>query len=404
MHSDDGPGAAPASAATGGAGATPPATTEATGRAATTPAAPERSRPAAPWRMLMQEAALEIDADGVLRSFTCGGQAELAALIDAVGTAVTDRLRPGDRVLWLHTVARLRAGEPSANFDASLRLDPAGREWRDVSLRLAPDGNGIAALLSMRGNGADAEAEGLSELAHELRTPLNAVIGYAQALEAGLFGPLGERQRDAVAGIVNASEHLVEVANTVLDAARLDVNSALEPVETPLAPAVARACAMVSGIADRHEVTIANRVTDRAGALLADPAALRQIVVNLVSNAVKASEAGGVVSVEARRTVRDSTPGVEIAIEDRGRGMTAEELARLGRRFGRGTRCAGETTGGLGLPLVQRLVERHEGTLSFASQQGEGTRASVFLRVAEDADQTRTNSEECSAGPLRLTA
>ena len=363
---------------------------------------PSRSTSDAPWRMLMREAALEIEGSGALRSFTCGGQVELAPLIDAVGEPLADRLRPGDRVLWLHSIARLRAGEPTVSIDVALRLDAAGREWRDVSMRLAAQGEAIVALAAIRAIDGEAGDDGLAELAHELRTPLNAVIGYARALEAGLFGTLSERQRDAVIGIVDASEHLVEVANTVLDAARLDVGADIEPVAAPIAPAIARACAMVSGVAARRDVTVANRVTERAGTLEFDPAALRQIVVNLVSNGVKASETGSVVTIEARRTVRDGGAGVEITVEDRGCGMTADELARLGRRFARGTRCAGETTGGLGLPLVQRLVARHGGTLGFSSQPGEGTRACVFLPAG--ADRTEHTEDKGSAAPLRLTA
>ena len=377
------------------------------------------------WRAHVAEATIGLDAEGRIRSFAAGRQDVLAPLGDDDGLYLVDRSRASDRVVVLHALARLAAGEPSVECDVSLRIDEAGRDWVDVALVLVPMGEGSLAFASVRSPSSEAaepepqprDDETTAELAHELRTPLNAIIGYGQALEAGLFGTLGARQRDAVVNMVEAGEHLVEIANTVLDAARLgaeDVSMAWHVA--PIAQTVARSCSMVASLADRSGVTLANRVTERCGASRHDAAALRQIVVNLLSNAVKASERGAVVGIEARRTVEGGVAGMEIAVHDEGHGMSEAEMQALGRRFGRGRSCEGETTGGLGVPLVQRLVDRHGGTLRFSSEQGRGTTAAVFLpdTVTEEArapaavekvvglDAARASLDQETAPPVRI--
>ena len=358
------------------------------------------------WREHVGEAAVEIDEEGRVLSATRGRLEPLGDLTDGiVGEHWVDRLRAGDRVVFLHALARVRGGEERVDARVSIRRDEAGLDWLDATIVLAsldgrlfllaapadeaePDEGEADTANDMPSRADDEDA--FAELAHELRTPLNAVMGFGQALEAGLFGELTDRQRDAVVNIVEASEHLVEVANAVLDAARLrDADAVIDFETAPVAPAIERSCAMVSAIAGRHEVTVVNRITERCGTARHDPAALRQIAVNLLSNAIKACEPDAVVGIEARRTVLDGVGGMEIAVHDEGRGMSDAEMARLGRRFGRDTACAGESTGGLGLPLVRRLVARHDGALRFSSRVGEGTIASVFL--PDEAPEARTD-------------
>ena len=378
------------------------------------------------WRLWVREAVFELDDEGYILSHSAGTCSALATLGDCSGTMLVDRLRASERVAFLHAVSRARAGESGVGCRVALRLDLAAREWTSVGMRLVPRGGGVLVLMSEDADaghdeplastrpGGDGEAglaeatiqpdtiqpdtirpdtiqadvirpgdpsaERDAELAHELRTPLNAVAGYAQALEAGLFGPLGERQRDAVAHIAEASEHLIEVANTILDSARFERGTdALDPVVAEPVAEIDRCCAMLSGIAARRDVVLANRVTARCGTARFDRAALRQIVVNLVSNAVKASGPGGVVSVQARR----DDGMFALSVHDTGRGMDEGEIVRARHAFGRVTPCDGETTGGLGLGVVHRLVALHGGTFELTSRPGHGTIATVRLPDAE---------------------
>ena len=361
---------------------------------------PTVARPKTPfdWRAVMREAVVELDAEGRVRSFTPGQQSPLSVLADDTGRYLVDRLRASDRVVFLHALARVRAGEQRVDTAVALRVDEAGREWVQLALALVRGSHSVLALMTSEAAAEPDEAEEadeevelaaisdpMADLAHELRTPLNAVAGYAGAMRAELFGALNERQHEAMAAIETASEHVVELSNTVLDAARFGASGAVIRENGPIDDSIARACLLVANLAARHRVTIANRVTAKAGALPHDPAALRQIVLNLLSNAVKASPAGATVSIEALR----GTDSLEVVIRDAGCGMDPAQLAALGTRFARGKASAGEATGGLGLPLVRRLVEAHDATLSFESDPGLGTVARVSLPLAMEARPTR---------------
>ena len=347
------------------------------------------------WRAVMREAVLELDADGRVVSLTLGRQSSLIALEGEEGRYLVDRMRASDRVVFLHAHARVRGGEGRVEIDVTLRLDEAGRDWIDVSLAIVAGSNGAVVLLSERDvvdvpeqveltEPTQGEHDPLADLAHELRTPLNAVAGYAGAMRAELFGALNERQHDALRAIEEASEHVVELSNAVLDAARFGTSARIMPEHGPIEGTVERACRLVGNLAHRHGVTVANRVTASAGSLPNDAAAVRQIVLNLLTNAVKASPSGATVSIDA---YRDDT-NLELVVRDAGCGMSAAEIATLGTRFGRGRNTEHEATGGLGLPLVKRLVEAHNGSLRFTSKLGEGTTAKVTLPLRTELTPT----------------
>ena len=335
------------------------------------------------WRALVPGLTLRVDGAGKLADVAGVGDARLAPLRHRTDRALADVMRASDRVVWLHALASARGGTPQR---LRLALCPLadGRSWLDVTARLAaPDADGMVPVALA----PDAEAAmpaptpalsvataPLAELAHELRTPLNAVRGYAQALEAGLFGPLNTRQRDAVAGLSEAGDHLIEIANAVLDGARLTEAETVDMAEADPAEAVARACAILRGTAERADITIANRVLPGTG-VPHDAAALRQIVVNLVSNAIKASPPGAVVGLDARR----EGDALAIAVRDAGPGIPAEAARGTHGRWGRGIAATGEATGGMGLPLVRRLCALHGGQLDFAPRAGGGTVATVTL-------------------------
>ena len=330
------------------------------------------------WRTLVGGATLEIDARGRIASVT-GATGPLAPLARREGLPLLDVVRASDRVAWLHALDAARRGAPR-----TLRLTlcpPAdGRGWLDAVVRLASgEPHALAAIevaeaTPAAAGGVPGAPDATAELAHELRTPLNAVRGYAQALDADLFGPLAPRQREAVRGIEAASEHLIEIANAVLDGARMRAGDALDAAPGDPDEAVARACAMLEGPAERAGVAIAHR-PGAVPAVTHDAAALRQIVLNLVSNAIKASPRGGVVGVDARAV----PGGVEIAVRDAGEGIPPAAASGTGAAFSRGIAAEGEATGGVGLSLVRRLCARHGGTLRFAAREGGGTVATVAL-------------------------
>ncbi len=232
-----------------------------------------------------------------------------------------------------------------------------------------------------------AKSEFLANISHELRTPLNAVIGFSELIKSEVFGPIGiDRYKNYVDDILDSGRHLLALINDILDVTRLEsgnvvlnesrivpqdlLHAALRVVEDRL---------LTSGHDLRLEI-------DRDLPLLrADAVKLKQILLNLLTNAIKFTPEDGRIEVRAGRSedggmifsVRDT--GIGIASEDREIALTPFRQVdnRLARKF-EGT--------GLGLPIAKALTELHDGTLSLESKLGEGTKVTIHLprtRVVE---------------------
>lgn len=232
--------------------------------------------------------------------------------------------------------------------------------------------------------------ESFANLGHELRTPLNAIIGFAQSLEVELWGPLGSpRYREYARAINDSGRHLYELIQGILDIARHDAGM-LELEDAPLDLAeLIRACAeMLGGSARAKGVEMSVQVPDGDVVITADATKLRQIVINLVANAVRFTPTGGRVALVVER--RDDG-GIELRVEDNGIGLAPEDIPRVLEPFVQVARVGSRDSGGagLGLPLSKRLAELHGGRLEIDSRPGDGTVVRVMLPAARvvDADQ-----------------
>jgi PAS domain S-box-containing protein len=227
--------------------------------------------------------------------------------------------------------------------------------------------------------GSRLKSEFLANMSHELRTPLNAVIGFSEAMLAGLGGKLEERGRGYVADINESGRHLLELINDILDLSKIEAGK-LELDEEPVSLAeVALACErIILPRARQTGVALITEIHPALPAVRGDERRLRQILLNLLSNAVKFTPAGGEIRVRAALT---PAGGVELSVADTGIGMRAEDIplalelfrqvdGALNRRF-EGT--------GLGLPLVKSLAALHGGTFRLESTLGKGTTAIVSL-------------------------
>ena len=225
-----------------------------------------------------------------------------------------------------------------------------------------------------------AKSRFLAHMSHELRTPLNGIIGFADIMRAGLFGPLTpERYREYVDLIHNSGALLLSLINDVLDMSKIEAGKmelTIEPLETA---ALAESCrTMVLGMARDASVAVKVAIDPDCPEIHADDRAAKQMIINLMSNAVKFTPAGGVVTLRFRRLAET---GVAVSVEDTGIGMTPAELEKAILPFGQvDSELARQRKGtGIGLTLVKSLVELHGGTLDIATEKGKGTTATVTL-------------------------
>jgi len=224
-----------------------------------------------------------------------------------------------------------------------------------------------------------AKSRFLAHMSHELRTPLNGIIGFADIMRAGLFGPIEPaRYRDYLDLIHSSGELLLSLINDVLDMSKIEAGRmelSIQPLE--IAPLAEGCRAMVTGMARDNSVVVDLDVAPDCTELHADPRAAKQMVINLLSNAVKFTPAGGVVTLSFRKR----EDGVSVSVADNGIGMTPEELQKALLPFGQiDSELARQRKGtGIGLTLVKSLVELHGGTLEIVSAKGQGTTATLTL-------------------------
>ena len=217
----------------------------------------------------------------------------------------------------------------------------------------------------------------LSRMSHELRTPLNAVLGFAQLLEVDTAEPLRATQAQRVARIREAGAHLLVMIGDLLDLTRIESGQVeLRLAAVPLAPLLAEAVAMLGPEAEAAGVLVQLGEVAYEHAALADPTRLRQVVLNLIGNAIKYNRRGGRVRVVAGV----DAAGVCIDIADTGLGIAQEDLPRLFEPFNRLAQQGGAIEGtGIGLAVSRGLVERMGGRIEVRSTVGEGSTFSVAL-------------------------
>jgi PAS domain S-box-containing protein len=228
-----------------------------------------------------------------------------------------------------------------------------------------------------------AKTEFLSRMSHELRTPLNAVLGFAQLLRVDQRAPPTHEQLERIEHIECAGAHLLALVDDVLDLSRVEAGRmavTLEPVD--LRQVVAEALGMLEALAGQHGVRMCPDVVATAAWVAADRVRLRQVIVNLVSNAIKYNRRGGAVTL----SIRSAGDRCELSVVDTGRGIAPDQLHRLFEPFNRlGAEKSSIEGTGIGLVLSRRLAQLMRGSLHIDSQVGRGTAATLTLRAAEPA-------------------
>ena len=221
-----------------------------------------------------------------------------------------------------------------------------------------------------------AKTEFVAHMSHELRTPLTSVIGFSEVLYYGMVGPLNDVQREYLANIQSSGEHLLSLINDILDLSRVESGTLDLRFETLELRELIESCLpLVRNRAERGRV----KLNIKAGAGLrvrGDARKLRQVLVNLISNAVKFTPEGGRVTITAKAI--SGLDRLEIQVADTGIGIRPEDQAQLFKPFSRVGSEQFEGTG-LGLVITRRLVELHDGTIGVSSVPGQGSTFTVQL-------------------------
>ncbi len=223
----------------------------------------------------------------------------------------------------------------------------------------------------------------LANMSHELRTPLNAIIGFAELIVEGALGPVQPaRYADYVRDIHDSGRHLLGLINQVLDFSRLEIDQrAPVPERFDLRELVAWCLRLTAEQAAAAGVELRAPAPGRALEIFADPGAVRQILLNLLGNAVKFTPAGGHVALEYAR----EGEAVVLRVADSGIGIAPEQQAHVFEPFAQVEADLARSHGGvgLGLPISRQLAERNGGSLSLDSALGQGTTVTLRLPRAE---------------------
>ncbi|WP_404382764.1 ATP-binding protein [Caenispirillum salinarum] len=225
----------------------------------------------------------------------------------------------------------------------------------------------------------------LATMSHELRTPLNAILGFSETIRDRVLGPDpdGRFYAPYAGHIHDAGTHLLTLINDILDLSKLEAGKMdIRPEPTPCGSLAESALLLVSGLADRRGVHVSADIPPGLPPVLVDPRAGKQMLVNLLSNALRFTDPDGRVEVRARAAGPEH---VALTVRDTGIGMTPDQLEQALEAFGQvaeGARRVEAGGTGLGLPLVKALAELHGGRFHISSTKGQGTAVTVVLASA----------------------
>ncbi|MBO6728803.1 MAG: PAS-domain containing protein [Maricaulis sp.] len=243
--------------------------------------------------------------------------------------------------------------------------------WDDVT-----DSRRIEEALRERAEALEAseriKTEFVEHVSYQLRTPLTTIGGYADMLAHGFAGELTDRQKEPMSAIQSASTHLAKLIDDILDVAAIDAGKLeLDLGDVPIGEVISEAAELVAARADHESIKLDVKIDKEAGLLRADRNRLKQVSMNLLSNALRHVDPGGHVEIGARR----ADDQITLWVKDDGEGISPEQQAKVFERFSRGERGGA----GLGLALVKEIAQLHGGWVELVSEPGKGTEVSCHL-------------------------
>ena len=235
-----------------------------------------------------------------------------------------------------------------------------------------------------------AKSRFLASMSHELRTPLNSIIGFSELLQTGIAGAVNEKQSDYLGDVVGSGKHLLTLINEILDLSKVEAGKLeLHPEDLDLAATVGQVGALMRPLAEGKHVQLTVEAAGDLGYVHHDAGRLRQILLNLVSNAVKFTREGGQVAITALRLEN----GFEIAVRDSGIGLSEADLLTIFEEFRQidSPYARSQQGTGLGLALVKRFVELMGGSIAVTSTVGVGSTFVIRLPSVQQVDRPATS-------------
>jgi PAS domain S-box-containing protein len=248
------------------------------------------------------------------------------------------------------------------------------------------------------------KSEFLANMSHELRTPLNAIIGFAELMFEGKVGPVADDHKEYLGDILNSSRELLKLINGVLDLAKVESGKMeFHPESVDVGKVTAEVCDILRGLVSTKRIRIETTVDASIAAAVLDPSKLKQVLYNYLSNALKFTPDGGLVTI---RVVPEEADFLRIEVEDTGIGIRSEDTHRLFVEFqqldaGSAKRYAGT---GLGLALTKRIVEAQGGAVGVRSELGKGSTFWAVLPRKPGAVQVVSTSHSPALSTPAATA
>ena len=340
---------------------------------------------------------------------------------EIIGQTMMSLTHPGDVPAMQSALMEASYFGRDGSAEIRLRRRDGSYVWAEFRCRPAQDGDIVAvtrdvserkaqelALVEARDaalGASRAKSSFLANMSHELRTPLNAIIGFSEMMTREMFGPIGPRYQEYSRLIHESGAHLLDLINSVLDmskieAGKFELNEELFDLEETAQSAVR----FLKIPAERAGVALKLSIAPNARLMFADRRAVKQILVNLLSNGVKYTPPGGTVQVTARSSV-EAGRGMEIVVSDSGTGISKSDLERLGRPFEQveNAETRGKEGTGLGLALVKAMAKMHGGEAVLESALGEGTTVTVRLPHA-GVDSKGERIAEAKVLPFRAVS
>jgi cell cycle sensor histidine kinase DivJ len=296
------------------------------------------------------------------------------------------------RYVWVE----MRCRPVTASLDGTSERAGIVAVTRDISERKAQEAE-LARTRAEAESASRAKTQFLANMSHELRTPLNAVLGFSEILNRELYGALGEpRYRDYARLIHESGEHLLHVVNEVLDMSKIEAGKftiVKEPFD--VAVLVKSCCDIMRHSAEQRQLSLIVDVAPGIPELPADKRACKQMLLNVIANAIKFTEPGGWVRVSARVSGGD----VELAVADNGIGIAEADLPQLGSPFVQASNSYNRSQdgAGLGLSVVKGLARLHGGRLELRSVLGKGTIATIMLPLEGGGEAFEAPMERSAA-------